>query len=88
MLEYTLSSAAVGRGFTSYTSTMLGMEPEVWLLNVGPFNLDVCGFVIVLIIAAMLAYGTKESARFNTIVTIVNLAVIAFVIAVGAPRIR
>ncbi|UPR02210.1 amino acid/polyamine transporter [Chloropicon primus] len=86
VLEYTLSSAAVGRGFTSYASTMLGFQPDQWRVSFGPLNLDFPGLFMVLAVTALLCYGTKESARFNTIVTAVNVAVILFVIFVGLPE--
>lgn len=44
---------------------------------------DFFSFVIVLILAALLAYGVKESTLMNNIFTGVNLCVIAIVLVAG-----
>ena len=88
VLEYTLSSAAVGRGFSSYASTMFGMDSDSWRIEVGYLSLDFPGLLVVFLVTALLCYGTKESARFNTVITLMNIVVILFVVFAGAPEIR
>ena len=87
VLEYTLSVAAVGRGVTSYASTMFGFTPDQWRVSLGPLSLDFPGLFVVAAVTGLLCYGTKESSRFNAIITTVNLAVILFVVFVGMPEI-
>lgn len=66
MLEYTLSVAVCARAATGYGSTLMGLSPEAALLQVGGLKLDFLAFAIVLMLGALLAFGTKESAAFNT----------------------
>jgi hypothetical protein len=67
MLEYTLSVAVCARAATAYTSTLLGLAPEAALLPVpGGLKLDFVALALVLMLGALLAFGTKESAAFNT----------------------
>lgn len=87
VLEYTLSSAAVGRGFSSYASTMFGLEPDSWRISLGVLSLDFPGLLVVFAITALLCYGTKESANFNIVITVINIVVILFVVFAGCPEI-
>jgi APA family basic amino acid/polyamine antiporter len=54
--------------------------PSIFGVEVG-FNLP--AFVIALVITAILVIGIKESARFNTTIVVVKVAVVLFVIGVG-----
>ena len=88
VLETTLSVAAVGRGFTSYTSTLFGMDPNSWRIPAGPLQIDLPGFAMICVMTALLCYGTKESAQVNAIVTAINVLVILFVIGAGMIKIE
>lgn len=59
---------------------MLG-APHLLGMEVG-FNLP--AFIIALIITAVLVVGIKESARFNATIVTIKVAVVLFVIALGA----
>src|ERR1700756_2411456 len=59
---------------------MLG-APHLFGMEVG-FNLP--AFIIALIITAVLVVGIKESARFNATIVTIKVAVVLFVIALGA----
>lgn len=65
VLETTLSSAAVARGFASYLATLLGLQPSALRIPVGPLELDVPALLLICVLSAVLAAGTKESAAFN-----------------------
>jgi APA family basic amino acid/polyamine antiporter len=80
-MEYTLSSAAVARGFSSYLATLIGLKPTFFVVHAGRVNLD----FLVAALSCVLAIGTKHSSRFNIIITAVNLIVIVFVICAGMP---
>jgi basic amino acid/polyamine antiporter, APA family len=59
---------------------MLG-APHLFGMEIG-FNLP--AFIIALIITAVLVIGIKESARFNATIVTIKVAVVLFVIALGA----
>jgi hypothetical protein len=56
--------------------------PHLFGVEIG-FNLP--AFLIALVITAILVVGIKESARFNTGIVVIKVAVVLFVIALGAP---
>ncbi len=55
--------------------------PHLFGMEVG-FNLP--AFVIALVITAVLVIGIQESARFNSAIVVIKVAVVLFVIALGA----
>jgi basic amino acid/polyamine antiporter, APA family len=54
--------------------------PQLFGVEIG-FNLP--AFVIALVITAILTIGIKESARFNTMIVVIKVAVVLFVIGLG-----
>src|ERR1700676_1049960 len=54
--------------------------PRVFGLEIG-FNLP--AFLIALVITAILVIGIKESARFNSTIVVIKVAVVLFVIGLG-----
>jgi len=54
--------------------------PQIFGVEIG-FNLP--AFLIALIITAVLTIGIRESARFNTIIVVIKVAVVLFVIGLG-----
>ncbi len=59
--------------------------PHIFGMEFG-FNLP--AFIIALVITAILVVGIKESARFNATIVVVKVAVVLFVIALGAKYIN
>src|SRR5450432_1290212 len=55
-------------------------SPRIFGMEIG-FNLP--AFVIALIITAILVVGIKESARFNSTIVVIKVAVVLFVIGLG-----
>ncbi|KAI7841378.1 hypothetical protein COHA_004996 [Chlorella ohadii] len=84
-LETTLSSAAVARGFASYLATLIGLSASALRINAGPIQLDPAAALLVLFLTALLIKGTKESSRFNMVVSGLNVASILFVLCAGFP---
>lgn len=82
-LELTISAAAVARGWTSYVATLFHAPPNALRVPMGVVSLDFPAAILTASIVALLVYGMKETARFNTAVTVVSLAVVGFVIVVG-----
>ncbi len=66
VLEYTLSAAAVARGFRAYGATLLGYAPEAGLVRAGPLALDFFALALVTALSALLALSTADSAAFNS----------------------
>src|SRR5882672_121985 len=100
ILEYAVASATVAHGWSHYFQAFLGVFhvniPQVFTnapfdynLTTGKFMLtgswvDLPAIVIALVITVILVIGIQESASFNTAIVILKLAIVAFVIVVGA----
>eukprot|EP01114_Cavostelium_apophysatum_P021646 TRINITY_DN7614_c0_g1_i2.p1 TRINITY_DN7614_c0_g1~~TRINITY_DN7614_c0_g1_i2.p1 ORF type:complete len:354 (+),score=18.59 TRINITY_DN7614_c0_g1_i2:147-1208(+) len=89
-LEYTISASAVAGGWNSYFVAALksfGAHVPTWIegtvvnkyIVITPFAALIC-----LICTGILLLGMKESARFNIIITVVNIIVILFFIIAGS----
>ena len=59
--------------------------PQIFGVEIG-FNLP--AFLIALVITAILAIGIKESAQFNALIVVIKVAVVLFVIGLGASYIH
>ncbi len=89
ILEYAVSVAAVAVGWGQYfndlADSLFGFKLPDSIANPpgegGSFNLP--AVFIVLLVTAVLCVGIRESARFNTIMVFIKLAVLAFFVAVG-----
>jgi basic amino acid/polyamine antiporter, APA family len=55
--------------------------PKIFGVEVG-FNLP--AFLVAIVITIILAVGIKESARFNSVIVVIKVAVVLFVIVLGA----
>ncbi len=100
VLEYAVTSATVAHGWSHYFQDMIGVFglkiPP--LLNRAPFDfnpatgalsatgslIDLPAIIIVFVITVVLVKGIKESAGFNAVMVIIKVAIVLFVIAVGA----
>ncbi len=67
-----------GDALMGYSSTTLP------IIAGHPFALNLPAFLIVMAVTILLIYGIRESARVNTVVVIIKLAVVVFFIAFGA----
>jgi APA family basic amino acid/polyamine antiporter len=91
ILEYGLASSAVASGWSGYLQGLLagfGIHFPTAISSAydpahGTF-VDVPAILITLIITFLLTQGVKNSARFNSTVVIIKLAVIVLFIAIGA----
>jgi APA family basic amino acid/polyamine antiporter len=91
MLEYAVGAAAVAVGWSGYFTLILksaGINlPDA--LTHAPFTIpgaiiNLPAFLVVLGISAILYVGISESARVNSLVVAIKLAVVAIVIIAGA----
>ena len=100
VLEYAVGSSTVAHGWSAHVQDLLksfgivipfafASSPFDFNLDTGHFFatgafFDVPAIFITAVITTILVIGIKESARFNTGMVIVKLAIVLFVIVVGA----
>jgi basic amino acid/polyamine antiporter, APA family len=89
VLEYAVSISAVAVGWSAYVVSLLsaaGIALPPALINppgvAGGF-VNIPAMLIILVITAVLIIGMKESARLNTIIVVVNVAVILLFLILG-----
>jgi APA family basic amino acid/polyamine antiporter len=93
ILEYGVATSAVAIGWSGYVDNALAAAglgiPEV--LRMGPSEggwINLPAALIVLILAALLSFGVRESARFNAIMVLVKLIAITIFIVVAASNVQ
>jgi len=100
ILEYAVASATVAHGWSHYFQDFIGIfglsippnmqrspfdfNPDTGLLASTGSVIDLPAIVIAAIVTIILVKGIKESAGFNSTMVIIKLAVVFFVIIVGA----
>ncbi|MDG4656789.1 amino acid permease [Ectobacillus antri] len=91
ILEYGVASSAVAVGWSGYFQGLLkGFGITIPTALSSAYNpekgtfIDLPAILIILIITFLLTKGVKKSARFNTIMVIIKVAVILLFIGVGA----
>jgi APA family basic amino acid/polyamine antiporter len=86
ILEYALSVSTVAVGWSGYFVSLAGdvglVIPPAIAGPPGSFNLP--AMVIVLVVAALLLIGIRESANVNTALVVVKIAVLVVFVAAGA----
>lgn len=91
-LEYGFAAALIAEGWTNYLVSLLqyvGLSVPSWMHNIAPFESDIfrvnliAGLVIILL-GAVVSRGARFGTLFTNTITIVNLSLIVFIIAVGA----
>ncbi|WP_462408724.1 amino acid permease [Neobacillus sp. Marseille-QA0830] len=90
ILEYGLASSAVASGWSGYFQGLIagfGIHfPKAITSAYDPANgtfIDVPAIIIVFVITLLLTQGVKKSARFNSIMVIIKLAVVVLFMVVG-----
>lgn len=91
LLEYTAIVAVVAiavSGYFSYILERIGVDLPSWMLGApgtGPgHKVDLLAAALCLLLAFVLSRGTKESARFETVLVVVKLGIVALVVVAGA----
>ncbi|MBC2866221.1 amino acid permease [Streptomyces mexicanus] len=91
LLEYTAIVAVVAiavSGYLSYILQHLGIDLPNWMLGApgtgSGHRVDLLAALLCVLLAFVLSRGTKESARFETVLVAVKLAIVALVIVAGA----
>ena len=95
LLEYAMGAATVAVGWSGYAASLLrtlGLAlPPAWTGPPGaaPGNImNAPAALIVVVLTALLVFGTRESARVNNVMVATKLAVVAAFIAIGAFYVR
>lgn len=90
ILEYMIGTASVARGYSEYIDSLCNGAISSKLESMIPINVqylskypDILAAVIILILAILLSIGVKESTRFNSLFTLINLSVIIFILICG-----
>ncbi len=82
ILEFAIGAAVVAKGWSSYLGTVFGFAGGT--VRIGPMDLDWGALLIIAVVATLLALGTKLSSNVSAAITAIKVAVVLFVVAVGA----
>jgi APA family basic amino acid/polyamine antiporter len=82
ILEFAIGAAVVAKGWSSYLGTVFGFGDG--LIALGGFDVDWGALLIVVVVATLLAFGTKLSSNFSAVITAIKVAVVLLVVIVGA----
>ncbi|WP_410580394.1 amino acid permease [Amycolatopsis sp. lyj-108] len=86
ILELAVGAAAVSKGWSAYLETVLSYifgKGTKTTFELGPIPVDWGALLVVLVLATLLAVGTKLSSRFSMVITAIKVAVVLFVIVLG-----
>ncbi|XP_019647119.1 PREDICTED: high affinity cationic amino acid transporter 1-like [Branchiostoma belcheri] len=90
ILEYVIGTASVARAWSANFDSLIGNRIENFTRTHMPMHVsglaeypDFFSLGLTLILTALLAFGVKESTRFNNVFTGLNLCVILFVMVAG-----
>ena len=97
ILEYGVATATVSIGWSGYFASILQgffgyALPTEWTSAPGEIagvqsHMNVPAMTIVLLLAGLLSWGVKESARFNGVMVVIKVATILAFIAIAAPHV-
>jgi APA family basic amino acid/polyamine antiporter len=88
ILEYSLVVSTVAVGWSGYATPLLASVGFPAALSNGPTLggiVNLPAVFIIAVVAALLAFGTRESARLNTVLVLVKIATLALFVAVTLP---
>ncbi len=91
ILEYALSASTVAVGWSGYFVSLahdVGLDVMRVDMAGAPVGFNAPAFVIVLLVAALLLVGIKESANANTVLVAIKAAVLVVFVAAGAAYVR
>ncbi len=82
ILEFAVASAVVAKGWSSYLGTVFGFGGGI--ADVGGLEVDWGALTIIVLVTVLLVSGTKLSAHFSLVITIIKVSVVLLVVIVGA----
>lgn len=90
ILEYVIGTSSVARGLSGYIDELIDNKMGKFWRDILPIDIgflaeypDFFSFVIIMILAVILAVGVKESSYLNNIFTVVNIVTVAIVLVAG-----
>ena len=82
ILEFAVAAAVVAKGWSSYLGTVFGFGGGT--MDFAGLQLDWGALLIIAFVTAILAWGTKLSAKVSLVITVIKVSVVLLVVAVGA----
>jgi APA family basic amino acid/polyamine antiporter len=82
ILEFAVAAAVVAKGWSSYLGTVFGFGGGT--ADMAGLKLDWGALLIIVFVTVILAWGTKLSAKVSLAITVIKVAVVLLVVAVGA----
>eukprot|EP00210_Caulerpa_lentillifera_P003872 g3699.t1 len=86
IMEYTLGTAAVAKGFSGYFASLCGLDTSTFVFESSIFRIDVLALVLVTVLALVIAFGTKESSSVNMLIAAMNVMVILFILGAAVSQ--
>ncbi|GBP33887.1 Cationic amino acid transporter 2 [Eumeta japonica] len=90
ILEYIIGAASVVKALSEYLDSLLDKAISERMRDLMPLDMphmaqypDLLAFAVIMVFSLALAFGVKESTKFNNVCTAVNLCVVLFVIISG-----
>ncbi|WP_431876335.1 amino acid permease [Amycolatopsis sacchari] len=86
VLELAVGAAAVAKGWSVYLETVLGYlfgDGAKTTFSIGGLDVDWGALLLVVVLATVLAVGTKLSSRVSMVITAVKVLIVLFVIVLG-----
>lgn len=88
LLEAVVGAAGLGRSWTSYLAALIGRDSDALRIHVPAladgFNLlDPIAVVVLITTSALAMSGARITSTINSLASVVGIAIIAFVLAVG-----
>jgi basic amino acid/polyamine antiporter, APA family len=86
VLEFAVGAAAVATGWSEYLQTVLGYifgDGVATTFDVGGLTVNWGALLLIILLTAILAIGTKISSRVSMVITAVKVAIVLFVIFFG-----
>ncbi|HEV2778002.1 MAG TPA: amino acid permease [Actinophytocola sp.] len=87
VLEFAVGAAAVAKGWSVYLQTVLGYifgDSVTTSTKIGGLTVDWGALLLVVVLAVLLVLGTKLSSRVSLVITSIKVAIVLFVILLGA----
>ncbi|MFT3900773.1 MAG: amino acid permease [Gordonia sp. (in: high G+C Gram-positive bacteria)] len=81
ILEFAVGAATVAKGWSGYLGNLMDSSATV---TIGGVKVDWGAVLVVAVVTTLLAVGTKLSSRFSAVITGIKIAVVLFVIILGA----
>ncbi len=82
ILEFAVAAAVVAKGWSSYLGTVFDFGGGT--MEFVGLQLDWGALLIIAFVTAILAWGTKLSAKVSLVITVIKVSVVLLVVAVGA----